>query len=149
MADWSLVLAGIRKDITLEPFNSGVISDATGKVIQNLMQEDKMAIRATFRAGYYLATPPTGYTVAEPCPVGVVKNTGTMFVPHGDGRASLPAPAAESEVMPGESDPFGYLDDAARSEAEDREAEALLSAMMADGDSYIRDLLRRKRNLPG
>ena len=81
MADWSLILAGIRKDITLEPFNSGVISDATGKVVQNLMQEDKTAIRATFRGGYYLATPPTGYTVAEPCPVGVVKNSGTSFVP--------------------------------------------------------------------
>jgi hypothetical protein len=82
VADWSLVLAGIRKDVTLEPFNQGVITDSTGKVIQNLMQEDKMAVRATFRAGYYLATPPTGYTAATPCPVGIVKNTGTSFVPH-------------------------------------------------------------------
>jgi hypothetical protein len=82
VADWQLVLAGIRKDITLEPFREGVITDATGKVIQNLMQEDKVAVRATFRAGYFLATPPTGYTVATPCPVGIVKNTGTSFVPH-------------------------------------------------------------------
>ena len=65
VADWSMVLAGIRKDVTLEPFREGVITDATGKVIQNLMQEDKTAIRATFRAGYYLATPPTGYTVRD------------------------------------------------------------------------------------
>ena len=36
VADWSLVLAGIRKDITLEAFNQGVITDSTGKVIQNL-----------------------------------------------------------------------------------------------------------------
>jgi hypothetical protein len=84
VADWSLVLAGIRKDITLEPFNEGVITDSTGKVIQNLMQEDKTAIRATFRAGYYLATPPTGYTVATPCPVGLVKNSGTSFIPHAE-----------------------------------------------------------------
>jgi hypothetical protein len=82
VADWSLVLAGIRKDITLEGFNQGVITDSTGKVIQNLMQEDKAAVRATFRAGYYLATPPTGYTAATPCPVGLVKNSGTSFVPH-------------------------------------------------------------------
>jgi Phage capsid family len=82
VADWSLVLAGIRKDITLEPFREGVITDATGVVKQNLMQEDKVAVRATFRAGYYLATPPTGYTVATPCPVGVVKNSGTVFTPH-------------------------------------------------------------------
>jgi hypothetical protein len=77
-----MVIAGIRKDVTLEPFREGVITDATGKVIQNLMQQDLTAVRATFRAGYYLATPPTGYTVATPCPVGIVKNTGTSFVPH-------------------------------------------------------------------
>lgn len=82
VADWDMVIAGIRKDVTLEPFREGVITDATGKVIQNLMQNDLTAIRATFRAGYYLATPPTGYTVANPCPVGIVKNTGTSFVPH-------------------------------------------------------------------
>ena len=77
VADWDLVIAGIRKDVTLEPFREGVISDATGKVIQNLMQKDLTAVRATFRAGYYLATPPTGYSLATPCPVGIVKNTGT------------------------------------------------------------------------
>jgi hypothetical protein len=82
VADWDLVIAGIRKDVTLEPFREGVITDATGKVIQNLMQQDLTAVRATFRAGYYLATPPTGYTVATPCPVGLVKNNGTVFTPH-------------------------------------------------------------------
>ena len=82
VADWNMVIVGMRKDITLEPFREGIISDATGKVIQNLMQEDKMAVRATFRAGYYLATPPTGYVAATPCPVGIVKNTGTVFGPH-------------------------------------------------------------------
>ncbi len=82
VAQWDLILAGIRKDITLEAFNQGVITDATGKVIQNLMQEDKTAVRATFRAGYFLATPPTGYVAATPCPVGIVKNTGTVFTPH-------------------------------------------------------------------
>ncbi len=87
VADWSLVIAGIRKDVTLEPFKEGVITDATGKVIQNLMQQDLMAVRATFRAGYYLATPPTGYTAATPCPVGLVKNTGTVFIPHVEAEA--------------------------------------------------------------
>jgi hypothetical protein len=82
VGDWNLVLAGIRKDITLEAFNQGVITDATGKVIQNLLQEDKVAVRATFRAGYYLANPPTGFTAATPCPMGLVKNNGTVFTPH-------------------------------------------------------------------
>ena len=74
VAQWNLVLVGLRKDITLEPFREGVITDATGKVIQNLMQEDKTAVRATFRAGYYLAAPPTGVQgVTTPCPVGIVQ----------------------------------------------------------------------------
>jgi hypothetical protein len=82
VADWDMILAGIRKDVTLEGFREGVISDGTGKVITNLMQQDSVAVRATFRGGYYLATPPTGYAPATPCPVGLVKNTGTSFVPH-------------------------------------------------------------------
>jgi hypothetical protein len=97
VADWSLVLAGIRKDITLEAFNQGVITDATGKVVQNLMQNDLVAVRATFRAGYYLATPPTGYTVATPCPVGLVKNSGTSFVPHIAAAEAAPAEASAPE----------------------------------------------------
>jgi Phage capsid family len=74
VADWSLVIVGLRKDITIEPFNSGVISDATGKVVQNLLQEDKVAVRVTFRAGYLLARPPTDAEVVNPCPVAIVKN---------------------------------------------------------------------------
>ena len=82
IADWRLVLVGMRKDITMEAFNTGVISDSTGKVVQNLLQQDLVAVRVTFRAGFYLAAPPTGYVVANPCPVGIVTNSGTVFVPH-------------------------------------------------------------------
>jgi hypothetical protein len=74
VADWLMVIVGLRKDITIEPFNSGVISDATGKVVQNLLQEDKIAVRVTFRAGYLLARPPTDAEVANPCPVAIVRN---------------------------------------------------------------------------
>jgi hypothetical protein len=74
VADWNLVLVGLRKDITIETFNTGVISDATGKVIQNLLTEDKVACRVTFRAGWYLAAPPTDYA-GTPCPVALVKQS--------------------------------------------------------------------------
>jgi len=103
VADWNLVLAGIRKDITLEPFREGVITDATGKVIQNLMQEDKSAVRATFRAGYYLATPPTGYTAATPCPVGIVKNSGTVFAPHLEATSGSEPASGRHEADKGET----------------------------------------------
>ena len=61
----------------LAGFNTGVISDEDGKVVQNLLQEDKVAVRVTFRAGYFLARPPTDAEVANPCPVAIVKHTGS------------------------------------------------------------------------
>jgi hypothetical protein len=99
IADWRLVLVGMRKEITLEAFNTGVISDATGKVVQNLLQQDLVAVRVTFRAGFYLAAPPTGYPVATPCPVGVVENSGTVFAPHVEGARA--AARHEAKKLPG------------------------------------------------
>jgi hypothetical protein len=80
VAQWDLVLIGLRKDITLEMFNSGVLSDTTGKVTVNLIQQDAVACRCTFRAGYYLATPPTDTSGSNPCPVALVKNSGATPV---------------------------------------------------------------------
>lgn len=83
VADWRNVLVGLRKDITMEFFNTGVISDGAGVVTQNLLMQDLVAIRVTFRAGYLLATPANHYS-ATPCPVAIIKNSGTVFSPHMD-----------------------------------------------------------------
>lgn len=81
VANWKNVLVGMRKQITMEMFDTGVISDASGVVTQNLLQQDLIAVRVTFRAGYLLATPANHYSAA-PCPVAIVKNSGTVFTPH-------------------------------------------------------------------
>ncbi len=69
-ADWSKFVIGIRQDITYDLFKEGVISDADGKVILNLMQQDCKALRVVFRVGFQVANPITrlggGY------PAGVV-----------------------------------------------------------------------------
>jgi Phage capsid family len=78
-AAWNYVLVGMRRDITIEAFDTGVISDTSGVVVQNLLMQDLAAVRVTFRAGYYLACPPTGYDVATLCPVAVVQNSGSDF----------------------------------------------------------------------
>ncbi len=55
--DWSQAIVGIRKDITFEVFTEGVISDGSGVVILNLMQNDSAAIRLTLRVAWEVANP--------------------------------------------------------------------------------------------
>lgn len=58
-ADWSRFIVGIRQDITYDMFSEGVISDADGKVVLNLMQQDSKALRVVMRLGYQVANPMT------------------------------------------------------------------------------------------
>jgi HK97 family phage major capsid protein len=58
-ADWTKFIVGVRQDITFNIFSEGVISDAEGKVIVNLMQQDSKALRVVFRVGYVGARPIT------------------------------------------------------------------------------------------
>ncbi|MGB3330699.1 MAG: phage major capsid protein [Thermomicrobiales bacterium] len=55
--DWDKAIIGIRQDISYKIFTEGVISDDTGKVILNLMQQDSKAIRAVMRLGFCVANP--------------------------------------------------------------------------------------------
>ena len=57
--DWSKCVVGVRTDITFKVFTEGVISDDTGKVILNLMQQDAIALRVVARFGFAVANPAT------------------------------------------------------------------------------------------
>jgi hypothetical protein len=63
VADWDLVVIGIREDVQMTMHTSGVISDENGKVVLNLLSQDTSALRAVFRVGYLLAKPATNYGV--------------------------------------------------------------------------------------
>ena len=56
-ADWSKFVIGVRQDVTFDLFSEGVISDASGKVILNLMQQDTKALRVVMRVGWQVANP--------------------------------------------------------------------------------------------
>jgi Phage capsid family len=75
VADWDLVVIGIREDIKMEIFHTGVISDDTGKVVLNLLSQDTSALRATFRVGYLLAKPATDFGIGQ-SPVAIVNPAG-------------------------------------------------------------------------
>lgn len=58
MGDWANSLAiGIRRDLTFEVFTEGVITDNTGAIVANLMQQDMKALRVTMRLGATVANP--------------------------------------------------------------------------------------------
>lgn len=63
--DWRKAVIGIRQDISFQVFTEGVISDDSGNVILNLMQQDSVAIRVVVRVGYATANPVTRLQATE------------------------------------------------------------------------------------
>ena len=56
-ADWTNFVVGVRQDITFKMLDQAVITDDDGKVILNLAQQDCVAMRVVFRAGFQIANP--------------------------------------------------------------------------------------------
>lgn len=57
VGDFKQAVYAIRNDIKFEIFDTGVLSDADGKVINNLLQQDLVAMRVTFRMAWELPNP--------------------------------------------------------------------------------------------
>lgn len=63
--DWSQAVWAIRTDITTKLLSESVITNAEGKVLINLAQQDSVALRVVFRAGWALANPINRYNGDE------------------------------------------------------------------------------------
>jgi HK97 family phage major capsid protein len=57
MGDFTKLVVGVRQDMTYKLITEGVITDNTGAIIYNLPQQDMVALRLVFRAGYAVANP--------------------------------------------------------------------------------------------
>ena len=57
--DFSNLVYAIRQDITYKVLDQAVISDASGKVLFNLAQQDMVALRIVMRLGYAVPNPAT------------------------------------------------------------------------------------------
>ncbi len=57
VGDRSQAILGVRQDFTFKIFTEGVITDANGVVLLNLMQQDAIAMRAVGRFGFAVANP--------------------------------------------------------------------------------------------
>lgn len=76
LGDFTQAVYAIREDMTFEVFDTGSITDADGKVIYNLLQDDMVALRFTFRLGWNVAnaTNLLNSDEATRFPFAVVKN---------------------------------------------------------------------------
>ena len=68
---------GIRQDITFKLFTEGVISDDSGNVVLNLMQQDAIALRAVMRVGFAIAEPVSTENTTGSFPFAVLINSGS------------------------------------------------------------------------
>jgi len=59
LGDWSKSMVGVRQDISFKMFTEGVVSNDSGKVILNLMQQDAVAMRMVMRLAYAAVNPVT------------------------------------------------------------------------------------------
>jgi len=57
LGEWEKLVWTLRQDITYDIFDQGVIQDATGATVYNLMQQDMLALRAVMRIGWQVPNP--------------------------------------------------------------------------------------------
>lgn len=74
--DWSKLVYAIRQDMTVTRTNQAVITDADGKVVLNLYQQDMTALRFVMRLGWQLPNPANAMGVANPYPFAVLNPAG-------------------------------------------------------------------------
>jgi len=57
VGDFSQLVVGVRQDMTYKLLDQGVITDGAGAIQFNLPQQDMLALRLVFRAGYATSNP--------------------------------------------------------------------------------------------
>ncbi|MBP3486517.1 MAG: phage major capsid protein [Oscillospiraceae bacterium] len=70
--DWSQMVYAIRQDMTVTKSNQAVITDAEGKVVMNLYQQDMTALRFVLRLGWQLPRPVSAVGGENPFPFAVL-----------------------------------------------------------------------------
>lgn len=102
--DFTKSIIGIRSDISFKMFTEGVISNDSGVVIMNLMQQDAVAMRMTMRLAYATVNP---VTIMQPN--AVISGAAPQRWPFG---AILPVgatPPTSSPLSVQQAPPYPYV----------------------------------------
>lgn len=75
--DWSKLVYAIRQDLTVTKSNQAVITDADGKVIYNLYQQDMTALRFVMRLGWQLPNAVNAMGITDAYPFAVLNNAAS------------------------------------------------------------------------
>jgi HK97 family phage major capsid protein len=101
--DFSFAILGLRSDIAFKVLDQAVISDADGKIIYNLPQQDMLALRVTARFAWQVGDP-ISHDEPDPdkrYPFGVIRGTGLPSgLSNGNGNGDGEPEAAEAEDEP-------------------------------------------------
>jgi len=57
LGDWQQLVYSIRQDMKFDMFTEGIVQDAAGNIVYNLMQQDMAALRVTMRLGWQVPNP--------------------------------------------------------------------------------------------
>jgi HK97 family phage major capsid protein len=63
--DWACLVVGVRQDIRYETSNSGVLTDANGKVLVSAFQDNQTLMKIWARIGVAILQPVTPYTTPD------------------------------------------------------------------------------------
>jgi HK97 family phage major capsid protein len=76
VGDFQLAVIRLRQDMSFKLLDQATLTDAAGNVVWNLPQQDMLALRVVFRAGYAVANPVnrTGPGGATQFPFAVLQN---------------------------------------------------------------------------
>lgn len=55
--DFGQLVLGVRQDMTFKILDQAIIQDASGNIVYNLAQQDMVALRVVFRAGWQVSNP--------------------------------------------------------------------------------------------
>jgi hypothetical protein len=68
VGDWTMVLIGVREDVTYDTSEDAILQDATGVIIANAFQENLVAMRVYMRLGIAVGKPviPAGPSAGTP-----------------------------------------------------------------------------------
>jgi HK97 family phage major capsid protein len=142
MGDFSKAMIGVRQDISFKMFTEGVVSNDSGKVILNLMQQDAVAMRMVMRLAYAtvnpvtILNPATGITARWPfgaiLPTTATAPTTaqalTQMTSYSTAGAYTPFDPSEMEGVPED-----------QAVADVRQRHAALTAQAAAYEAFLKD----------